>query len=109
MNNKDACYLIVGAAILGLLVYVCMTETGVSAPRSEATLAWNSPLEDVPYAFASASQMVEGQSQVYTQHRYPAVSGTNISTLIHYGLSAMTNPHVNDLAWMYHPPAEYDL
>jgi len=108
MNVKDICYLVVGGAVLALVVYVVMCETGVTAPKSEAVMAWNSPLEDVPYSYFGSSHTLPGQQQVYLPHRYPDLSGTNISTLIHYGLSAMNTPH-GDVAWMFKPPTEQNL
>lgn len=47
-------------------------------------------------------------NQQYTdsRHRYPTVSGTNISTLIHHGYSPMMCPNPRDGQWMVNPPSE---
>lgn len=49
---------------------------------------------------------VPGQTQIFTQHKYPTVSGGNISTLIHQGLDAMCKPAPQDDDWRIAPPAE---
>lgn len=41
-----------------------------------------------------------------TKHRYPTVTGTNISTLIHHGYSPLMVPSERDYAWMVDPPSE---
>lgn len=47
-------------------------------------------------------------NQQYTtpRHRYPTVSGTNISTLIHHGYSPLMVPSPRDNDWMWNPPTE---
>lgn len=46
------------------------------------------------------------QQYTDTAHRYPTVSGTNISTLIHHGYSPLMCPADQDTAWMVNPPSE---
>jgi hypothetical protein len=106
MDDKQLTYLVVGGSILALVIYVAMCEGTVTNPSTEAVMSWNNPMEDIPFSFASPSQMVAGQSQMVLPHRYPNLSGTNISTLIHYGLSAMSHPSQKDVAWMVTPPSE---
>lgn len=106
MDNKDICYLAVGGAVLALVIYVAMCEGTVTNPSTEPVMSWNNPLEDVPYSYFADSHRLPGQQQVTLPHRYPNLSGTNISTLIHFGLSAMSHPHPKDLAWMNSPPSE---
>lgn len=48
----------------------------------------------------------QGQSYVSLKHRYPTVSGTNISTLIHRGYSPMMVPTPRDYDWLVNPPTE---
>lgn len=47
-------------------------------------------------------------NQQYTncRHRYPTVSGTNISTLIHHGYSPLMVPSERDYDWMVNPPSD---
>jgi hypothetical protein len=42
-------------------------------------------------------------------HRYPTVSGTNISTLIHRGYSPLMVPAKRDYAWLVNPPSEAEF
>jgi hypothetical protein len=49
---------------------------------------------------------VPGQTQIFTRHKYPEVSGGNISTLIHQGMSALCKPAPQDNDWITRPPAE---
>lgn len=49
-----------------------------------------------------------GQKLVTLPHRYPHVSGGNISTVIHRGMSAMCKGSP-DNAWRIFPPSEEDL
>lgn len=43
---------------------------------------------------------------VYTPHRYPRVSGGEITAVIHRGFSTMRVPDVADVQWMIAPPSE---
>jgi hypothetical protein len=49
---------------------------------------------------------VPGQTQIFTQHKYPEVTGGNISTLIHQGMSALSKPAPQDNDWITRPPGE---
>lgn len=49
---------------------------------------------------------VPGQQYTDTCHRYPTVTGTNISTLIHHGYSPLMVPSSRDYEWMTEPPSE---
>lgn len=49
---------------------------------------------------------VSGQDYVDTRHRYPTVTGTNISTLIHRGYSPLMVPTKKDYDWLVNPPTE---
>lgn len=46
------------------------------------------------------------QKNVVTQHRYPNVSGGNISTVMHKGWNSLLQPAPNNPVWMDLPPAE---
>jgi hypothetical protein len=43
---------------------------------------------------------------VYTRHRYPRVTGGEITALIHKGFSPMRIPAVDDVQWLIAPPSE---
>lgn len=40
------------------------------------------------------------------KHRYPTLTGSNISTLIHHGYSALMVPSPRDYDWMVNPPSD---
>lgn len=40
------------------------------------------------------------------RHRYPTITGTNISTLIHHGYTPLMIPSKRDYDWMVDPPSE---
>lgn len=46
----------------------------------------------------------DGQSLGFTPHRYPAVSGGNITALVHQGFDAMMRPAPQDADWFSQPP-----
>jgi len=43
---------------------------------------------------------------VYTPHRFPRVTGGEITAVIHRGFSAMRVPCAADVQWMIAPPSE---
>jgi hypothetical protein len=43
---------------------------------------------------------------VFTPHRYPAVSGGNMSAIMHHGWSAVMKPGKSNPAWIECPPSE---
>lgn len=40
------------------------------------------------------------------RHRYPTITGTNISTLIHHGYSPLMVPSPRDYDWIVDPPSD---
>lgn len=46
---------------------------------------------------------------VFTKHRYPDRVGGELTTVIHYGHSALAVPSVRDFQWIMNPPSEVDL
>lgn len=44
------------------------------------------------------------QPVTYSKHRYPAVPGGNISTVMHQGWGSMVNKAPADWEWMLNPP-----
>ena len=46
---------------------------------------------------------------VYTKHRYPARCGGELTTVMHYGHSALSVPSVRDGQWIINPPSEVTL
>lgn len=50
-----------------------------------------------------------GIEYVNLKHRYPTVTGTNISTLIHRGYSPLMVPSQRDYDWLVDPPADSEF
>ena len=48
---------------------------------------------------------VVGQGMTWTPHRYPTVTGGNISTLIHRGFSQLRQKAPQDDKWITRPPS----
>lgn len=46
----------------------------------------------------------DARKNVTLPHRYPTVSGQNISTVIHHGFDSMMRPAPTDADWMVYPP-----
>lgn len=46
---------------------------------------------------------------VYTKHRYPDRVGGELTTVMHYGHSALSVPSVTDGQWIINPPSEVTL
>lgn len=46
---------------------------------------------------------------VYSQHRYPDRIGGELTTVMHYGHSALSVPSVTDSNWITAPPSEVTL
>ena len=53
------------------------------------------------------AQHVGGVS--YTPHRYPVACGSELTTLIHHGLSTAALPAEDDMLWLSAPPSEGEL
>jgi hypothetical protein len=43
---------------------------------------------------------------VYTPHRYPRITGGEITAVIHHGFTPMRVPNVRDVQWLIAPPSE---
>jgi hypothetical protein len=46
---------------------------------------------------------------VFTPHRYPPACGSEISALIHHGLTPAALPAEGDMLWLSAPPSEGEL
>jgi hypothetical protein len=98
---------IIGAAVAIVLGYAAhvsvQVETypdveiaangGVNAPLSKGTTEYLRPANSIG-------------DVVYTPHRYPNVSGSNITALIHHGLDPLCKRAPSDSKWIEQPPAE---
>lgn len=117
VNEKDLALLAVGVAFSVVLFYMARGESDTGQPRYEGDSdtgiatgfnvidTYIDRLDTGDHYFAPA-YCVPGQTQIFTAHRYPAVSGGNISALIHQGMSALRRPAPQDDDWRTRPPAE---
>jgi hypothetical protein len=116
LDNKEYAIILVGVAFIVLACYVArdrtdntgqpryQTESPVMASMSVAMLGIDG-LDTGDHYFHPA-HCVPGQTQIYTAHKYPAVTGGNISTLIHHGMDRLSKPAPQDDDWLKRPPAE---
>ncbi len=103
----------VGAGFIGLICVVARQRTEKTVqPRyqNESAMQGFNAMEvdalDTGAHYFHPNYCVPGQTQIWTQHRYPEVSGGNISTLIHYGMDRLKLPAPQDNDWIQRPPAE---
>lgn len=113
LNEKQLGMLLVGAAVVGVLAYIAHNESNAeTAPRYDSPLAAvgvsASVIDrlDTGDHYFHPNYCVPGQTQIYTPHRYPVVSGGNISTLIHHGMDRLAVDAPQDNEWIKRPPAE---
>jgi hypothetical protein len=100
-----------GAALLAgaaLFLWGGMRKAGgLPAPVATTEGAWNVP-EPVQAVLCMPDEHVGGDI-IYAKHRYPDRVGGNLTTVIHYGHSALSIPSVADFQWMINPPSEASL
>lgn len=115
LDNKDAGLILAGAAFVFLLAYIAYDKSDTGQARFQnatfATAAFNvvdktlNELDTGDHFFHPA-YCVPGQTQIYTQHKYPAVSGGSLSTLMHHGMDSLKVPAPQDNDWIIRPPGE---
>jgi hypothetical protein len=115
LNEKDLGLIAVGVAIVGVLVYIAYDQTDrTGQPRYQNTPVTASlsvmdtaidALDTGDHYFHPAF-CAPGQTQIFIPHKYPAVSGGNISTLIHQGMDALRRDAPQDDDWLKRPPGE---
>lgn len=98
--------LLAGAA---LFLWGGLRKAGGAAVPLVATTesAWNIP-DPVQGVLCMPDEHVGGDI-IFAKHRYPDRLGGNLTTVIHYGHSALSVPHVTDFQWIVNPPSEVDL
>lgn len=129
MNQHElACITILGLAALGVLYFAVNStpnEDSVPQYQTEAQmmglnvnagirLGQGTPLDLRPEChFWSPETNPRDKNPpcgvTTTPHRYPAVPGGNISTIIHKGWSAMSQDAPSDNAWFNDPPSVAQL
>lgn len=109
VDSKTLGYLAVGLSTAVLLGYIGynVNQSGMQPPKEFADASLNEQLDFLTQDnFFHPHDCVNDQNMVFTRHRYPNVSGGNISTLIHHGMSALNKPAPQDSGWMERPPGE---
>lgn len=114
LDRKEWTILAVGAAFVALAVYVGYNRTqNKGQPRYESGTGVNvatglSVVDqlDTGNHYFHPAYCVPGQTQIFTPHRYPSVSGGNISTLIHQGMDALRRQAPQDADWFERPPGD---
>lgn len=123
-GNKQA-LAVLGAGVILVVLYLAQQSTGDSlagVPKVQSEEQFSgvssdlgnrdntgTPLDMSPdLHFFTPGYACPGQNLVVSRHRYPVVSGGNISTLIHRGFDAfkLGSP---DNGWRVQPPSEYNL
>jgi len=102
-------WLVVALAAVGLLWYIAYQEVDKpTMPQTETSLTgFNASLDAcTAHEFFRPETVTLNQELVFTPHRYPNVTGGNISTLIHQGFSALRLPAPQDNKWITCPPGE---
>lgn len=112
-NDKQLTMLAVGAAVvavIALYAHLSVDDGGKGQPRYEGEAA----LAGIGGAVITAldtgdhyfhpNHCIPGQTQIFTAHRYPAISGGNITALIHNGFDAMRRRAPQDADWIEQPP-----
>jgi hypothetical protein len=115
LDEKEIGWLVMGAAFVFLLAYIAYDKSDTGQPRfansTLATVAFNaveSTIADLDTGdhYFHPAFCVPGQTQIFTQHKYPAVSGGSISTLFHHGMDRLSKPAPQDDDWIKRPPGE---
>lgn len=114
VDSKDMAIAGVGAAFVLLLVYLGYSRTDktgqprYTSPAGAASAGMFGVIDalDTGLHYFHPAYCVPGQTQIYTAHKYPDKPGGNISTLIHQGMSRLSQPAPQDDDWIKRPPAE---
>jgi len=113
LDHKQLGLILVGAAFAGLLFYVAYDQSDKGQARYQSPKGFAVGLGfvaidalDTGDHYFHPAYCVPGQTQIFTAHKYPEVSGGEISTLIHQGMDALRRPAPQDDDWRTMPPAE---
>lgn len=115
VNSKDLAIVSVGVAFLAVLCYVAYDRSNTGQPRYQSSTGIATGFNVIDTAvdaldtgdhYFHPAYCVPGQTQIFTAHKYPTVSGGSISTLIHQGMDALNVPAPQDDDWRIRPPGE---
>lgn len=125
MDRNKATLVVIGIGVVGIMVYLAQSSAGVSmlgVPQFETEAQFSglntdvggrvnagTPLEiSAETHFFVGGYCCPGQKLVPPKHRYPLVSGGNITAVINHGLDAMRLGSADNL-WRVQPPSEYSI
>lgn len=111
LSSKDVLLLflgIVGSATFAYMANNRVDTQGKGQPRYEGQAGGSLIIDhlDTGDHYFHPNMCYPGQDQIFTPHRYPKVSGGNITTLIHQGFDAMRRQAPQDADWIEQPPAD---
>lgn len=114
ITEKDLILAVFGSLVVSLFSYLAYQRSNDTAqPRYEGEAA-TAGLSGILTVFEHLNTgdhyfhpgyCAQGQGVTLTAHRYPTVSGGNITALIHNGISAMSRPAPQDNDWLESPPS----
>lgn len=111
LSKAEMTAVTVGGAFALLIAWIAWCTNGRGAiprydtPSTMVSLAY-APNLDTGSHYFHPNYANDGQGQIWMAHRYPRVSGGNLSTLIHRGMDALKEPSPFDNAWRVMPPGE---
>jgi hypothetical protein len=111
ISKNEGILLFAGVAVVGILWYLAYDKVeNKVAPKQEVMVSggFSAALDKctVDEFFTPGHLGSENIQLQFTPHRYPNVTGGNISTLIHLGMSQLRLPAPQDDKWITRPPAE---
>lgn len=99
-----------GAAVIAIaaLAYVIYDTSGDNHNTSQSSfVSLAAELDNMSSLHLFDPKLaVPGQQQIWLPHRYPDVSGGNISTVIHQGFASLNKRAPEDADWIDRPPGE---
>jgi hypothetical protein len=107
ISKNEIGFVIVGLAVVTLLGYVAFIRVNVETyPDIEiaARSGISEPIGMAPHEFVSAKNSLV--PMVNMPHRYPNVSGGNLTVLINQGMTPLRKRAPADSKWIECPPAE---
>lgn len=111
-NGQVACLLaaVAGVAVLVYFAHLATEDNGKNQPRYEGRLGTAGLFNVIVDSMDTGDHYFHpnmchlGQTQIFLPHRYPQISGGNITALIHKGFEPMRRKAPQDADWIEHPP-----
>lgn len=112
MASRNEKLVIGAAATIGLIFLLAGSKTAPGASIKVPAASEDQPPFTPPPI--GSERPVVGPAQhvggyVYTPHRYPPSCGSDITALIHHGLSTAALPAEDDMLWLSAPPSIEEL